>query len=531
MQSAHIHLSHTTKSVKAPAHSLRPLALALAVMLAAPWASAQVAGTIEFVQGQALIRTSEGQERPVQRGGAISNGETIDTQTGRVQMRMVDGAYVSLQNDTVLRLEDYRFKQPAGEDRSFMALVRGGLRTVSGVIGRNNKQAYRLQTATATIGIRGTGYTVTSGDEGVRVRVSEGAIAMCNDSGCLDVAAQQTGFAPSANVRPVMVSAAPQLPPVAAMPTQLAVARVEPVVSVPVAQAPTTPAPAPVVSPPVVNPPVVNPPVATTFPANAGIVVYSVPDVGGGGLAGGVLGGQAVLQANFVNGEPVYQMVSFANRVNGGPSYSNPSLIAESYSDGIIAWGRWTDGVQTSNAGVGRVTQIPGLSYVVGASEPTAPIGNVNYIVSGSTSPVVSAAGSQILEIGTPNSVTGKLIVNFPGATTGVFNYVLNVPTLGQTYTLSGNGVQHNGNQLYALSTSNITSVAVAPVSPGGVTPGALGCVNACTGALAGARPFYGVIVGTNAERAGGQYGFTTNYNGQNPTAYVSGAVVFTRVP
>lgn len=464
----------------APTFALRPLALALLALSASPWASAQVAGTVEFVQGPAVIRTSAGAERMVQRGSTVSNGESIDTKAGRLQLRMVDGAYMSLQNDTVLRLEDYKFNQPGAEDKGFMALVRGGLRTVTGLIGRSNKAAYKLQTATATIGIRGTGYSATADGDGVRVKVSEGAINMCNDGGCLDVGAQQSGFAPTQNVRPVLVAVAPKLPPVEAPKPVTVAVRTEPVL-LPVAGAQTEPV---IIPPPFVPGP---PPFAINV-ANSDLGAVTAEIVTGGIPVFNALGQMTVF--NDANNS-IYKVL-------GGQ-------FAEYQVDSFIAWGRWIGGTFQN-------LPINSLSYAIGTAAPTAPVGNATYNVTGSTAPIVASTGGVVSSTGTPNSVTGNLAVNFAGGTGGNVTYTLNVPANSFNYVLTGAANQIGANTFAGSISEGISTLT----SPNG------GCsAGACS---AGSSPFQGFFTGANAERAGGSYQFMIN-----TANIVTGVVVLTR--
>ncbi len=466
---------HTPRS-NAPftaSFALRPLAVAVLALSTSPWASAQVAGTVEFVQGQAVIRTSAGAERAVQRGSTVSNGESIDTKTGRLQMRMVDGAYMSLQNDTVLRLDDYKFNQPGADDKGFMALVRGGLRTVTGLIGRSNKAAYKLQTATATIGIRGTGYSATSEADGVRVKVSEGAINMCNDGGCLDVGVQQSGFAPTQNVRPVLVAVAPKLPPVEAPKPVTVAAKVEPTAFV----EPT---------------PGINP-----FAFDPGAPPYAIN-------AANSDAGQLLTNLETA-GVPIFDT---ANRLieykdSTGATYTaTPAQVVEYQVDNFIAWGRW-------DAGTYQGLPINSFSYAIGTTAPTAPVGNANYNVTASTAPVIATGAGVVTGTGVANSVTGSLAVNFAGNTGGNVTYSLNVPVNSFNFVLSG--------------TANQTGAATFGGASGSVTSPDGGCMG--TPCLTGGGPFQGFFTGANAERAGGNYRFTINY-----TNIVTGVVVLTRV-
>ena len=80
-------------------------------------------------------------------------------------------------------------------------------------------RAYRLDTAVATIGIRGTIYSVAYGNS-VTVNTDQGAVEACNNGGCLVVGAGQSGYIKDIDTAPVLLGAGPQplqdvLPPVA----------------------------------------------------------------------------------------------------------------------------------------------------------------------------------------------------------------------------------------------------------------------------------------------------------------------------
>jgi hypothetical protein len=127
---------------------------------------------------------------------------------------------VSLQPQTQFRIDAYEFKgQADGSEKGFFSLLKGALRTITGAIGKKDRKAYRLDTAVATIGIRGTIYSVAYGNS-VTVNTDQGAVEACNNGGCLVVGAGQSGYIKDIDTAPVLLGAGPQplqdvLPPVA----------------------------------------------------------------------------------------------------------------------------------------------------------------------------------------------------------------------------------------------------------------------------------------------------------------------------
>ena len=123
-------------------------------------AQAQVtpAGNVIFVSGEARIISSGGATRDAAKGMTIALGETLVTgKVGAMHVRMADGGFVAVRPDTRLTVKDFVWSgKEDGSEKSVIELVRGGFRTITGVIGRRNKDNYQVTTNTATIGIRGT---------------------------------------------------------------------------------------------------------------------------------------------------------------------------------------------------------------------------------------------------------------------------------------------------------------------------------------------------------------------------------------
>lgn len=94
----------------------------------------------------------------------------------RAQFRMTDTAIISLQENSVLQIKKYQYKEGRNDNSALLELLQGGLRTITGAIGKNNKKAYELRTPLATIGIRGTDYEVEIVTNGMFVAVWDGVI-------------------------------------------------------------------------------------------------------------------------------------------------------------------------------------------------------------------------------------------------------------------------------------------------------------------------------------------------------------------
>ena len=197
---------------------LRNPMLMLALAAAFPMvAYAGGAATVDFAVGEVSAIAPSGAQRPLTKGAELSNGDTVKTGDGaRAQIRFADGAMMSLQPLTELRIDDFQYVGKVdGTERGFFSLLKGGLRTITGWVGRSHRDNYRVKTAVATIGIRGTEYSAAldAANEELLVHTGEGLVEVCNDNGCVLLAAGESGVVGGKNGQPQRTTNRPPLPP------------------------------------------------------------------------------------------------------------------------------------------------------------------------------------------------------------------------------------------------------------------------------------------------------------------------------
>jgi hypothetical protein len=188
--------------------------LVMALSAAFPLSAAAAnAGRIDFAVGEVKAIARDGSERPLAKGAEFASGDMIETGNGRAQLRFTDGARISLQPNSQFRIDDYVFKgQADGSEKGAFSLLKGGLRTITGAIGRTNRENYQVGTAVATIGIRGTEYSVVYGSS-ITVTTGDGIIEICNAAGCLILNSGETAYVANANTRPAMTDKKVDLAP------------------------------------------------------------------------------------------------------------------------------------------------------------------------------------------------------------------------------------------------------------------------------------------------------------------------------
>lgn len=157
--------------------------------------AADLAGKVVFVRGTPTAVDAANAVRALAKGSEVFAGDKLVSGNGKIQVSMIDGAFVSVQPESEFAIETYKFAGKAdGTENAAMRLVKGGVRAVTGVIGKDNPEAYKLHTSVATIGIRGTGYNtrICAGDcrgrtDGLYHNTWEGTTYVANNVETRDV--------------------------------------------------------------------------------------------------------------------------------------------------------------------------------------------------------------------------------------------------------------------------------------------------------------------------------------------------------
>ena len=236
-------------------------ALLFALLLgfgSAAWA-AQVAGMVTRLSGPLLAKKADGSVKVLGLRSEIESGDTLVSEKNTyAQIKFVDNSEITLRPGTTFKVEHFSFDENKPEaDNASYSLVKGGLRSITGLMGKRNKEKFSLRTPTATIGIRGTTFVahyVPPAPSGLRIendanalllsnpaekaplaaggklprgadgpsappplapglhlQVTDGAIIVTNTGGALGFQAGQFGYVPDVNQPPVIVPSNPGL--------------------------------------------------------------------------------------------------------------------------------------------------------------------------------------------------------------------------------------------------------------------------------------------------------------------------------
>lgn len=208
-------------------------ALVCAVLLlagGAAWAG-QVVGVVTHLSGPLMDRKADGTVKVLAPKSEVESGDTLVSEKNTyAQIRFIDNSEITLRPGTTFKIENFAYdaEKPDGDSAAF-SLVKGGLRSLTGLLGKRNKEKFQLKTPTATIGIRGTTFVVQwvevpaqeprldpampASDlaPGLHVAVLDGMIVVTNAGGAQNFPAGQFGYVPAVTQAPVVVPPHPAL--------------------------------------------------------------------------------------------------------------------------------------------------------------------------------------------------------------------------------------------------------------------------------------------------------------------------------
>ena len=362
------------------------------------------AARIEFVSGSVVAISPAGIQRELMRGAVLESGEAIRTgSNARAQLRFSDGAMMSLQPQTEFRIDNYTYNGKVdGQEKGFFSLIKGGLRTITGLVGKGNRDNYKMSTSVATIGIRGTEYSTvfTGGNEGVlNLSTGEGAVEVCNSGGCVIIVSGESAVV--TGVTPPTKTFVPPTP--ASTPITESKAAFSAVET-------TSEGGKPLIF-------------GTDLVTGSGYTIAWLSHEGSNNYP--TLGSASSTTAVF---DPGSKLMKFEG---GGNTYGAEVVVGAFSLDGVIGWGYWSSGKSSYSSG----TPLADLHYVVGKPTGAADLSNLSgmvgtYALAGYTTPTSSNGY-------TGSGVSGSLTANFSANS---LNVQLGMSMNGQNVSVAGSG-------------------------------------------------------------------------------------------
>jgi hypothetical protein len=150
----------------------------LFVMLGSSFVFANVVGTITALQGTAFI-VRNGNNIQATLGASLNEKDSIKTKDkSKVQIIFKDETIITIGKKSNFSIDEYLFDDKNAPKAKF-GLISGAMRTITGKIGKIAPDRFSVKTKTATIGIRGTNFSILAGaDGGTKVFCTFGAISV-----------------------------------------------------------------------------------------------------------------------------------------------------------------------------------------------------------------------------------------------------------------------------------------------------------------------------------------------------------------
>lgn len=395
------------------------LVLALATIYPFQAGAATSAGVAQFIAGDVSLRGADGRTDALLKGKDIESGQAIVTgANGRAQVKFSDGGLISLQPNTEFKIANYIDKADPQEDRFLVDLLRGSMRAITGLIGKRNRANYKVTTTTATIGIRGSGFSASyNADGSMNVTSEKDGIEVCSGGVCVGLVAGESVRVTSSTEPPVRTVNRASVPtPGPAQET------------VTVGNQTNSDGKSSLI---------VNPAPTGTFTNLQVLANYT-----NSGSSTSFGSGDPPSSTSLVDGKLTSFGIS-SDRFTRDSAGSATSIGTMTGGD-FVGWGIWLTGTKTQS-GPPPTTQVDRLHYVVGIPTDIIPIsGTFSYSLIGSTAPTLTdgtigsltSASFTAYFAGTPY-VVASMVTNFGGGST---------TTGGSPMYLSGSSFTDNSN-------------------------------------------------------------------------------------
>lgn len=175
---------------------------------------------VAFIKGDVYSTQSNGEKTKLKIGSRLYEGDLIETKSKSFAvLAFKDKGRITLKANTEFKIEKHKYSADKPEkNNAIFRLIKGGMRALTGLIGKKNKKAYKVNTPTATIGIRGTGYDLAwngactggAGNCGLSASVWLGGISAENESGTYDLNENESFIVKTLDAAPLPIPPPPE---------------------------------------------------------------------------------------------------------------------------------------------------------------------------------------------------------------------------------------------------------------------------------------------------------------------------------
>jgi hypothetical protein len=157
-------------------------------------AGAQIGDVFEQTGSPGEIQRENGEQLIANLNAPIVSMDTVQTENGRLKIKFVDDTQVSMTEHTVVEINEYVYDPNPSNSKMALNFAQGTARFATGKLGLVPRENIAIQTPTASIGIRGTDFTMTVDELG------RSLVILLPDEDCDDKVKLEEGCKPSGSI-------------------------------------------------------------------------------------------------------------------------------------------------------------------------------------------------------------------------------------------------------------------------------------------------------------------------------------------
>lgn len=171
------------------------------------WAAS---GYVYDAVGAVSVGVGKSATRSAIKNEAIPSDSVVNTgDKSYAVLKFEDDQIATMQANSAFHIKEYPYN-PKNAEKSNIVISNftGGMRFISGLIGKSNNKSFQLSTPNATIDIRSAEVMVATLNSTLYSQVISGSISMTNEAGVVVFTAGQAGLVASPNTLPTAIPAA-----------------------------------------------------------------------------------------------------------------------------------------------------------------------------------------------------------------------------------------------------------------------------------------------------------------------------------
>ena len=138
----------------------------LLLLLLVPFISHASIGDVIIQEGNTVIERKDGTENTSEVDLDVFSYDVVKTGKGKTAIEFLDDTRVDVTEHSKLVIDEFVYDPTTKTGTLSIKASLGTIRYASGLIAKNSKQNVKIETPTATIGVRGTDFSMTIDEVG-----------------------------------------------------------------------------------------------------------------------------------------------------------------------------------------------------------------------------------------------------------------------------------------------------------------------------------------------------------------------------